>query len=60
MEALEIAVCNVTAVTKQMTTTTSNPLVVGDGSTEEHHESDYDQLFISDLVPASVSVVIDR
>lgn len=46
---LEIAACNITAATP------NRPLMIGGGSTDEHHELDDDKPFISDLVPASVS-----
>lgn len=53
---LEIVACNITAATVCQTATTPQEcLVIGDDSTDEHHEVEDDKLFISDLVPASVS-----
>ncbi len=53
---LEIAACNITVATACRAATTPNkPLMIGGGSTDEHHELDDDKPFISDLVPASVS-----
>ncbi|KAI4150264.1 MAG: hypothetical protein L6R39_002316 [Caloplaca ligustica] len=53
---LEVTVCNITAATAcRAATTPDRCLVVGNGSTDEHHELDDAGLLISDLVPASVS-----
>lgn len=53
---LELAVCNITAATAcRAATTPDKSLVIGDGSTDEHHALDDHEPFISDLVPASVS-----
>ena len=53
---LEVVVCTIAAATSCRATIIPNvPLVVEDGSMDEHHDLDHDEPFISDFVPASVS-----
>ncbi|KAL8909955.1 MAG: hypothetical protein Q9171_004721 [Xanthocarpia ochracea] len=53
---LEIVVCTIAAATSCRSAIIPNvPLVVKDGSTDEHRDLDHDEPFISDFVPALVS-----
>lgn len=52
---LDIAVCNMTAAPAYRATKPNISLVVGDVSTDKHHQLNDDAPFISDLVPASIS-----